>query len=86
MFHANVEAGLWTLKFVAKNTVAYIYRQDSDIGPRGPDLLDMLPTQSRETILSNMRKASCLTLRILMSLYPTEDLVAASEGFAATCT
>jgi hypothetical protein len=49
-------------------------------------LLDMLPTHSREVILSNMRKASSLTLGILKSLYPRADLDAAGEGFAATCS
>jgi hypothetical protein len=41
----------------------------------------MLPTHSREVILSNMRKASSLTLGILKSLYPRADLDAVGEGF-----
>jgi hypothetical protein len=49
-------------------------------------LLDMLLTHSREVILSNMWKASSLTLGILKSLYPRADLDAAGEGFAATCS
>jgi hypothetical protein len=47
--------------------------------------LDRLLTRSREVILSNMRKASGLTLRILKSLYPSADLDAAGEGFTETC-
>jgi hypothetical protein len=82
---ADVEGKLRTLKALAQNMVDYFYPQDSDTTPRAPELLDMLSTRSREIILSNMRKASNLTLRILMSLYPKADLGAAGEGFAATC-
>jgi hypothetical protein len=44
----------------------------------------MLPTRSRQVIISNMRKASSLTLRILKSLYPKVELDIAGEGFVAT--
>jgi hypothetical protein len=53
---------------------------------RAPLLLDGLPTQSREVILANLRKAVSLTLRILKSLYPQVDLDVAGEGFAMTYT
>jgi hypothetical protein len=46
----------------------------------------MLSTLSREVIISNMSKASSLTLRILKSLYPEGNLDTTGEGFAATCS
>jgi hypothetical protein len=49
-------------------------------------LLDMLRTQSQETITSNMGNASSLTLGILKSLYPWANLGVAGEGFEAICT
>jgi hypothetical protein len=49
-------------------------------------MLDNLPTRSREIILTNMRQAVSLTLRILMSLHPRTDLDAAGEGFTTTCS
>jgi hypothetical protein len=49
-------------------------------------LLDMLLTRSREVILSNIRKTSILTLRILKSLYPQANLDVAGEGFVVTCS
>jgi hypothetical protein len=51
-----------------------------------PQMLDNLPTRSREIILTNMRQAVSLTLKILMSLHPRTDLDAAGEGFTATCS
>jgi hypothetical protein len=66
--------------------VVYFYPQDSDTAPRAPELLDMLSTRSREIIISNMRKASSLTIRILKSLYPMLDLGTVDMGFTATCT
>jgi hypothetical protein len=71
---------------MVENAVAYFYPDDSDSAIRAPMLLDMLLTHSRKAILSNMRKASSLTLRILKSLYPRADLGAVGEGFAVTCT
>jgi hypothetical protein len=49
-------------------------------------MLDSMPTRSREIILTNMRQLASLTLRILKSLYPRDDLDAASEGFTVTCS
>jgi hypothetical protein len=43
-------------------------------------------TRSREIILTNMRQLASLTLRILMSLYPRDDLDTAGEGFTVTCS
>jgi hypothetical protein len=53
---------------------------------RAPLLLDRLPTQSPEVILSHVRKASGLTLGILKLLYPRADMDVEGEGFATTCT
>jgi hypothetical protein len=71
---------------MAENAVAYSYPHDPNSVARAPVLLDMLPTQSREINISNNRKASGLTLRILNYLYPQADLDAMGEGFMATCT
>jgi hypothetical protein len=81
------EAERQALKSMTDNVVAYFYPWDldSDSAARAPMLLDMMPTQSREIIISNMRKASNLTLGIFKSLYPQADLDAAGEAFAATC-
>jgi hypothetical protein len=65
--------------------VAYFYPNDSDSAACAPLLLDRR-LRSREVILSNMRKASSLTLRILKSLYPRADLDVAGDDFAATCS
>jgi hypothetical protein len=45
----------------------------------------MLPTRSREIIISNMSKASSPILGILKFLYSKVDLGATGEGFTATC-
>jgi hypothetical protein len=45
-----------------------------------------MSTRSREIILTNMRQLASLTLRILKSLYPRDDLDAAGEGFTVTCS
>jgi hypothetical protein len=66
--------------------VSYFYPQDLDIASQAPELLDMLLTRSQKIILSNMRKASSLTLEILKSLYPKAYLGAISEGFTTMCT
>jgi hypothetical protein len=71
---------------MVENVVAFFYPDDSASVAWVPLLLDGLPTQSWEVILTNMRKASSLTLRILKSLYPRANLDMAGEGFAATCT
>jgi hypothetical protein len=83
---AVVEAELKTSKTVTENAMKYFYLQDLDVVPRAPELLDLLPTQSREVIHSNMRNASSMTFGILKYLYPKADLGATSEGFAQTCT
>jgi hypothetical protein len=62
---------------MAKNAVVYFNPQDSDLVAQAPVLL--------EIIVSNMRKPSSLTLRILKSLYPRADLDAESKGCATTC-
>jgi hypothetical protein len=49
-------------------------------------MLDSLPNQSREIILSNMRQLPSVTLGILKSQYPQANLDTAGEGFAVTCT
>jgi hypothetical protein len=74
------------MKAMVENVVLYIYLDNSTSVLSAPVLLDGLPTQSREAILANMRKAASLTLRILKSLYRQDDLDAAGEGFVATCT
>jgi hypothetical protein len=66
------------------NAVAFVYPGESSSGTRAPQMLDSLPTRSREIILANMRQSVCLTLGILMSLYPRADLDAAGEGFTVT--
>jgi hypothetical protein len=71
---------------MVENLVAYFYLDDSDLAAQAPVLLDRLPTWSWEVILSNIWKASSLTLGILKSLYPRDDLDAAGEGFAMTCS
>jgi hypothetical protein len=49
-------------------------------------MLDSLPTRSQEIVLANMRQSASLTLGILKSLYPRDDLHAVCEGFAMTCS
>jgi hypothetical protein len=43
-------------------------------------MLDILPTKSRDIILTNMKQSESLTLGILRSLYPRADLDAAGEA------
>jgi hypothetical protein len=69
---------------MVKNVVAYFYPDDPASVAQAPLLLDRLPTRSLEVILSNMRKASSLTLGILKLLYPRANLDVVGEGFAAT--
>jgi hypothetical protein len=70
---------------MAENAMAYFYPEDPNFAARAPMLQDMLPTRSREIIISNMRKASSLSLRILKTLYPRADLDLSGEGFMMTC-
>jgi hypothetical protein len=71
---------------MVENVVAYLYPEYPDSAARAPVLLDMSSTLSWEVILSNMRKTSSLTLRVMKSLYPRADLDAVGEGFMVTCT
>jgi hypothetical protein len=64
-----------------KNIVAFFYTDDLASAARAPQLLDDLPTRSREVILTNMRQAASLTLGILKSLYSRANLDVAGEGF-----
>jgi hypothetical protein len=66
------------------NAVAFFYTGESSSRTPAPQMLDSLPTRSREIILANMRQLASLTLGILRSLYPRADLDTAGEGFAAT--
>jgi hypothetical protein len=53
---------------MVKNVVAYFYPNNLYSVARALVFLDGMPTESREVILSNMRKASSLTLEILRNL------------------
>jgi hypothetical protein len=66
------------------NVVAFFYPCESSSKARAPQMLDSLPTKSREIILTNMRQSASLTPRILMSLYPQADLDVVGEGFVVT--
>jgi hypothetical protein len=66
------------------NTVAFFCPGESSSRTQAPQMLDSLPTRSREIILANMRQSATLTLDILKSLYPWADLDAAGEGFTVT--
>jgi hypothetical protein len=86
IFAAAAEAELKALKTIAENGVHYFYPKHSDAVQRTPELLDSLPTRSREMVQTNMLKACNLTLAILKSLYPRVDLEAAGEEFAVICS
>jgi hypothetical protein len=79
-------AELKSLKAMVDNTIVFFYPDESSSGTRAPQMLDSLPTRSREIILANMRQSVSLTLGILKSLYPRADLDTVGEGFAATCS
>jgi hypothetical protein len=64
--------------------VAFFYLGESSSKARATQMLDSLPTRSREIILIIMSQSTSLTLRILKSLYPRADLDVAGEGFAVT--
>jgi hypothetical protein len=70
---------------MVENMVAFFYPDDPDSTARVPQLLDGLPTRSREVILANMRHSASLTLDLKIPL-PRADLDAVGEGFAMTCT
>jgi hypothetical protein len=65
--------------------VVFLYPDDSASAARTPQLLDGLPTQSRDVILANMRQSVTLTLGILKSLYPRANLDATGKGFVMAC-
>jgi hypothetical protein len=69
-----------------ENAIVFFYPSDTSTATCAPQMLDSLPTRSREIILANMKQSASLTLGILKSLYPRADLDAAGEGFAATCS
>jgi hypothetical protein len=64
----------------------FFYPGDTCTATRAPQMLDDLPTRSREIILANMKQSMSLTLGILKSVYPRADLDTTSEGFMATCS
>jgi hypothetical protein len=66
------------------NVMAFFFPGESSSGTRAPQMLDSLPTRSREIIVANMKQSTSLTLGILKSLYPRVDLDVADEGFVAT--
>jgi hypothetical protein len=67
------------------NAVTFFYPGESFSNTCAPQMLDSLPSRSREIILANIRQSASLTLGILKSLYPRADLDAAGQGFAVTC-
>jgi hypothetical protein len=68
------------------NAVSIFYPRESSSNTRAPQMLDSLPSQSREIILANMWQSTSLTLGIMKSLYPRADFDVVGEGFAATCS
>jgi hypothetical protein len=66
------------------NAVAFSTLVNPPLNWAPPQMLDSLPTRSQEIILANMRQSVSLTLWILKSLYPQDDLDAAGEGFMVT--
>jgi hypothetical protein len=66
------------------NVVAFFYPGESSSEACATHMIDSLPTRSWEIILANMRQSMSLTLGILKSLYPRDDLDTAGEGFLAT--
>jgi hypothetical protein len=71
---------------MVENVVVFFYPDDSSTIARAPQILDGLPTQSCEVILTNMKQSASLTLGIMKSLYPQADLDVVGEGFAASYT
>jgi hypothetical protein len=68
------DAKLYALKAMVENAIVLFYPSDSSTFARGPQMLDGLPTRSREIILTNMKQSMSLTLRNLKSLYPQANL------------
>jgi hypothetical protein len=77
-------AELNTLKAMVEKAVAFFYPNDSSSAARAPQLLDGLPTQSREVILANMKQSASLTLRILngQEIRSFKSVIAANECFS----
>jgi hypothetical protein len=71
---------------MVNNAISFFYLGKCSSNTHTPQMLDSLPSQSREIILANMWQLASLTLGILKSLYPRADLDVAGEGFAATCS
>jgi hypothetical protein len=69
-----------------ENATSFFYPGEASTSSRAPQMLDNLPTRSREITLANMKQSVSLTLGILKSLYPLANLDAAGEGFVATCS
>jgi hypothetical protein len=69
---------------MVNNMITFFYLGESSSNARAPQMLDSLPSRSREIILANMRQSASLTLGILKSLYPLADLDVVGEGFAVT--
>jgi hypothetical protein len=82
IIESDAELNNW--KRMVKKVVLFFYPKEPSSDARTPQLLDGLPNRFREVILANMKQTSCLTLRILKSLYPRADLDTAGEGFAVT--
>jgi hypothetical protein len=80
----ELDAKLNALKAMVDNAVAFSTLVNPPLNWAPPQMLDSLPTRSQEIILANMRQSVSLTLWILKSLYPQDDLDAAGEGFMVT--
>jgi hypothetical protein len=80
------DAELNTLKAMVNNVVALFYPGKSSFNAHAPQMLDGLPSLSREIILRNLWQSASVTLGILKSLYPRADLDAAGESFTVTCS
>jgi hypothetical protein len=64
---------MWCLKGIGRKCDRVFYPGDSSIASQAPQMLDSLPTRSREIILTNMMQSASLTLRIMKSLYRWAD-------------
>jgi hypothetical protein len=69
---------------MVENSITFFYLGESSTATCAPQMLDSLPTRSREIILTNMKQLASLTLRILKSLYLRTDLDTTCEVFTAT--
>jgi hypothetical protein len=79
------DAELNTLKAMVENVVALFYTNNPSLATCDPQLLDGLPTWSREVILANMKQPVHLTLEILKSLYPRDDFGCCLCGIRGDC-